>query len=82
MIFYVIFLVRYSTLVFNIFLYVLLILASVILLVGLAVYSQWLLIPWIILMCVDIIRGIISVLFIFFLSHVSFNFLKIFSKIH
>lgn len=60
---------RYSSLVFDIFLYVLLILASVILLVGLALYNQWLLIPWIVLMFVDIVRGVISTVFIFVLSH-------------
>jgi len=60
---------RYSSLVFDICLYVLLILASVILLVGLAVYNQWFLIPWIVLMFVDIVRGVISVIFIFVLSH-------------
>jgi len=45
---------RYSLLLFNICLYVLLVLASVILLIGLAIYSEWLLIPWILLMAVDI----------------------------
>jgi hypothetical protein len=60
---------RYTSLVFDIFLYVLLIFASVILLVGLAMYNQWFLIPWILLMFVDIVRGIISTIFIFVLSH-------------
>ncbi|KAI1721228.1 hypothetical protein Ddc_07674 [Ditylenchus destructor] len=60
---------RYSVLVFDICLYVLLVAASIILLAGLAMYNQWFLIPWIILMFVDIIRGIISTIFIFVYSH-------------
>ncbi|KAH7731465.1 Protein C18D11.1 [Aphelenchoides avenae] len=61
---------RYLLLLADIFLYVLLIIASVTLLVGLASYIQYLLIPWIALMAVEIVRGLISVLFIFVLSHV------------
>jgi len=60
---------RYSLLVFNIILYALLILASIILLVGLYTYTEWLLVPWIILMFVDIIRGFVSTIFIFIYSH-------------
>ncbi|KAI6187655.1 hypothetical protein M3Y98_00268000 [Aphelenchoides besseyi] len=60
---------RYLTLLANIILYIALALASVILLFGLCVYNQWFLIPWIILMVVDIIRGFISVLLIFIFSH-------------
>jgi hypothetical protein len=60
---------RYLTLLFDIFLYVLIVAASVALLIGLCTDNQFLLIPWIVLMTVDIIRGTISVLFIFVLSH-------------
>ncbi|WKX99397.1 hypothetical protein Q1695_014352 [Nippostrongylus brasiliensis] len=60
---------RYSTLVVNIFIYVCVILASILLLIGLSIYNQWLLVPWIIIMGIDIIRGLISVLFIFIYSY-------------
>jgi len=61
--------VRYPTLLFNIVLFGLLVLASLVLLVGLCAYNQWFLIPWIMLMVVDIVRGIISTVFIFIYSH-------------
>ncbi|CAI5444842.1 unnamed protein product [Caenorhabditis angaria] len=60
---------RYTMLLLDIFLYVSLVLASIVLLVGLCVYNQWLLVPWIILMAVDIVRGFISVFFIFWYSY-------------
>uniref|UniRef100_A0A914RH69 Uncharacterized protein n=1 Tax=Parascaris equorum TaxID=6256 RepID=A0A914RH69_PAREQ len=41
---------RKFTLIVDIILYVLLILASVVLLIGLATYIEWLLLPWIFLM--------------------------------
>jgi len=61
--------IRYSAEVFDIFLYALLILASLLLLAGIAFYSEWLLIPWIVLMAVDIVRGFISTIFIFIYSY-------------
>jgi len=64
-------LVRYSAEVFDIFLYAFLCLASLLLLAGIIFYSEWLLIPWIVLMAVDIIRGTISTIFIFIYSYVS-----------
>ncbi|PAV86780.1 hypothetical protein WR25_05431 [Diploscapter pachys] len=60
---------RYMTLMINIFIYVAMILASIVLLIGLAIYNQWLLVPWIIIMAIDIIRGLISVFFIFLFSY-------------
>ncbi|EPB74443.1 hypothetical protein ANCCEY_06453 [Ancylostoma ceylanicum] len=63
---------RYTVLLVNIFLYVGIVLASILLLIGLSIYNQWLLVPWIILMGIDIIRGLISVLFIFIYSYVIF----------
>ncbi|CAI4228990.1 unnamed protein product [Auanema sp. JU1783] len=60
---------RYTTLVVNLFIYVGMILASILLLIGLAIYNQWLLVPWIVLLAIDIIRGLISVFFIFFFSY-------------
>jgi len=60
---------RYLTLLFDIILYGLLVLASIILLIGICTYNQWFLIPWIFLMAIDIIRGFISVLVIFVYSH-------------
>lgn len=67
---------RYLTLLFDLGLYVLLIMASVAVLIGICIYSQWLLVPWIALMAVDIVRGLISVLFIFVLSHVRTSLLR------
>ncbi|KAI6220345.1 hypothetical protein M3Y99_01608700 [Aphelenchoides fujianensis] len=60
---------RYTTLLFNITLYILLVIASVLLLIGLCIYNEWLLLPWIFLMAVDIIRGFITVLLIFIFGH-------------
>uniref|UniRef100_A0A0K0CZD4 Ig-like domain-containing protein n=1 Tax=Angiostrongylus cantonensis TaxID=6313 RepID=A0A0K0CZD4_ANGCA len=62
---------RYTTLVVNIFVYVCVVLASILMLIGLLIYNQWLLVPWMIIMAIDIIRGFISVLFIFIYSYVS-----------
>ncbi|CAJ0941879.1 unnamed protein product, partial [Mesorhabditis belari] len=50
-------------------LWVLLILASVLLIVGIVIYNHWLLAPWMLLMAIDIIRGFISTFMIFWLSH-------------
>ncbi|TKR67351.1 hypothetical protein L596_023517 [Steinernema carpocapsae] len=61
--------VRYTLLVLNILLYVAIVIASILLLIALALYNEWLLLPWIFLMAIDIIRGLISVLFIFIFSH-------------
>ncbi|CAB3402670.1 unnamed protein product [Caenorhabditis bovis] len=60
---------RYTMLLLDVFLYVSLVLASILLLIGLCAYNQWLLVPWIILISVDIIRGFISVFFIFWYSY-------------
>ncbi|VDM60802.1 unnamed protein product [Angiostrongylus costaricensis] len=60
---------RYTTLVVNIFVYVCVVLASILMLLGLLIYNQWLLVPWMIIMAIDIIRGFISVLFIFIYSY-------------
>ncbi|CAD6188523.1 unnamed protein product [Caenorhabditis auriculariae] len=60
---------RYTHLWLDVFLYVSLILASVLLLIGLCMYNQWLLVPWLILMAIDIVRGLISVFFIFWFSY-------------
>ncbi|CAP32105.1 Protein CBG13296 [Caenorhabditis briggsae] len=60
---------RYTSLVIDIILYVSICLASVILLIGLCSYNQWLLIPWGFLMIIDIVRGFISVFFIFWYSY-------------
>uniref|UniRef100_A0A7E4VH81 Conserved plasma membrane protein n=1 Tax=Panagrellus redivivus TaxID=6233 RepID=A0A7E4VH81_PANRE len=60
---------RYSTLWFDIILYIGIVVASLILLAGLAIYSEWLLVPWIVLMIIEVIRGFISVFMIFWLSY-------------
>lgn len=60
---------RRFALIVDIILYVLLIIASIILLIGLASYIEWLLLPWIFLMSFEIIRGMISVFFIFLFAH-------------
>uniref|UniRef100_A0A0N4ZG22 Uncharacterized protein n=1 Tax=Parastrongyloides trichosuri TaxID=131310 RepID=A0A0N4ZG22_PARTI len=60
---------RYVTLLVDVFLWAALIVASVLCLIGLAIYNEWLLIPWILLMLIEVVRGIISVVFIFILSH-------------
>uniref|UniRef100_A0A8R1HZ32 Uncharacterized protein n=1 Tax=Caenorhabditis japonica TaxID=281687 RepID=A0A8R1HZ32_CAEJA len=60
---------RYVSLVIDILLYVSLVLASIVLLVGLCTYNQWLLVPWMFLMIIDVVRGFISVFFIFWYSY-------------
>ncbi|KAJ1352210.1 hypothetical protein KIN20_008416 [Parelaphostrongylus tenuis] len=60
---------RYTVLVVNIFIYVCVVLASILMLIGLLIYNQWLLVPWLIIMAIDIIRGLISVFFIFLFSY-------------
>ncbi|VDO38480.1 unnamed protein product [Haemonchus placei] len=60
---------RYTLLVIDILIYIGMVLASILLLIGLSVYNQWLLVPWIVIMAIDIIRGLISVLFIFIYSY-------------
>ncbi|CAJ0581058.1 unnamed protein product, partial [Mesorhabditis spiculigera] len=56
-------------LLIDVSLWVLLILASVLLIVGIVIYNHWLLVPWMLLMAIDIIRGFISTFMIFWLSH-------------
>lgn len=58
-------------LVINICIFSLLIISSVFLLIGLVAHTQWLLIPWIFLMAIEIVRGFISTIAIFFFSYVS-----------
>ncbi|CAD5220239.1 unnamed protein product [Bursaphelenchus xylophilus] len=60
---------RFFALWFDIGLYALLVLASVILLVGLCVYNHFFLVPWILLMAVEVVRGVISTVLIFVYSH-------------
>uniref|UniRef100_A0A1I7WC10 Uncharacterized protein n=1 Tax=Heterorhabditis bacteriophora TaxID=37862 RepID=A0A1I7WC10_HETBA len=63
--------VRYMILLVNVFIYVAMIIASILLLIGLSIYNQWLFVPWIIVISIDIIRGLISVLFIFIFSYLN-----------
>uniref|UniRef100_A0AC35TUK2 Conserved plasma membrane protein n=1 Tax=Rhabditophanes sp. KR3021 TaxID=114890 RepID=A0AC35TUK2_9BILA len=60
---------RYTLLLVNVFLWVALIIASILCLIGLAIYNEWLLLPWIGLMVIEVIRGLISTFFIFWLSY-------------
>uniref|UniRef100_A0A914W624 Pali-domain-containing protein n=1 Tax=Plectus sambesii TaxID=2011161 RepID=A0A914W624_9BILA len=60
---------RHGLLILNLIIFVLLIIAAIMLVVALGLYIQWLLLPWVALMTIDVIRGIISVLFIFIYSH-------------
>ncbi|CAL2036692.1 hypothetical protein CAEBREN_09735 [Caenorhabditis brenneri] len=60
---------RSVSLFIDILLYGSLILASIILLIGLCSYNHWLLLPWAFLMIIDIVRGFISVFFIFWYSY-------------
>uniref|UniRef100_A0A914HE59 Uncharacterized protein n=1 Tax=Globodera rostochiensis TaxID=31243 RepID=A0A914HE59_GLORO len=60
---------RYVLLLFALCLYIPLIFASILLLAGICLSSEWLLIPWLILLPLDILRGLFSCLFIFLLSH-------------
>uniref|UniRef100_A0AC34FF78 Uncharacterized protein n=1 Tax=Panagrolaimus sp. ES5 TaxID=591445 RepID=A0AC34FF78_9BILA len=55
----------------DIILYILIVIASLLMLVGLLIYNQWLLIPWIILMCFEVFRGLISVFFMFWFSYLN-----------
>uniref|UniRef100_A0A915ERC2 Uncharacterized protein n=1 Tax=Ditylenchus dipsaci TaxID=166011 RepID=A0A915ERC2_9BILA len=76
---------RYSTLVFDIFLYVLLILASVILLVGLALYNQWFLIPWMVLIHGNLARIATGIFFLglqFFHISILLIIIAKFQRIH
>jgi hypothetical protein len=50
-------------------LYVPLIIASLALLVGVCLNSPWLLLPWLILMPFDVLRGLISSILILLMSH-------------
>ncbi|KAK0421233.1 hypothetical protein QR680_015127 [Steinernema hermaphroditum] len=60
---------RYGVLVFNIILFIAIVIASILLLISVALYNEWLMLPWIGLMAIEVIRGLISVLFIFIFSH-------------
>uniref|UniRef100_A0A914Z5L5 Uncharacterized protein n=1 Tax=Panagrolaimus superbus TaxID=310955 RepID=A0A914Z5L5_9BILA len=51
--------------------YILIVIASLLMLVGLLIYNQYLLIPWILLMCVEVFRGLISVFFMFWYSYLN-----------
>ncbi|KAL3090301.1 hypothetical protein niasHS_006753 [Heterodera schachtii] len=59
---------RYVLLVIALCLYIPLIFASILLLAGVSLSSKWLLIPWLILLPLDILRGLFSSLFIFLFS--------------
>jgi hypothetical protein len=61
--------VRYTLHLFNLILWALLIPASILLLIGVCAYFEWLLIPWMLLMVVDIVRGFISTVFIAIYSY-------------
>ncbi|GMR43370.1 hypothetical protein PMAYCL1PPCAC_13565, partial [Pristionchus mayeri] len=54
---------------FDIFIYVLMIICSLLVLVGVCTYNYWLLVPWLVIMLVEIIRGLISCFFLFWYSH-------------
>uniref|UniRef100_A0A8R1TMZ1 Peptidase S54 rhomboid domain-containing protein n=1 Tax=Onchocerca volvulus TaxID=6282 RepID=A0A8R1TMZ1_ONCVO len=60
---------RRSILVIDIILYALIIIASILLLISLSLYVEWLLVPPIFLMILDITRRLITVFFIFFFAH-------------
>lgn len=60
---------RFVVLIIDVCLYAGIVLASLLLLIGIACYSQWLLLPWLFLMALDVIRGTISTLFIFVLTY-------------
>ncbi|GMT19911.1 hypothetical protein PFISCL1PPCAC_11208, partial [Pristionchus fissidentatus] len=60
---------RYFHLLFDIFIYVSMIICSLLLLIGIYTYNHWLLAPWIVLMPIEIIRGLISTFYIFWYSH-------------
>jgi hypothetical protein len=62
---------RSWVLFWDIVLYILIVIASLIMLVGLLIHNQWLLIPWIILMCIEVFRGFISVFFMFWYSYLN-----------
>ncbi|GMS90109.1 hypothetical protein PENTCL1PPCAC_12284, partial [Pristionchus entomophagus] len=60
---------RYLHLIIDIVIYICVILASLLVLVGVCTYNYWLLIPWLAIMGVEIIRGLISCFFMFWYSH-------------
>jgi len=60
---------RATLLIIDLFIFVVLLIGAVLLLIAMLVYVQWLLLPWLFAMGVDVLRGIISVLFIFIYSH-------------
>ncbi|VDM96154.1 unnamed protein product [Thelazia callipaeda] len=70
---------RKFRLITDIIVYVLLIIASMLLLIGLSTYVEWLLLPWIFLMILDVIRGLITVFFILSFAH--WNLVRIASGI-
>lgn len=61
--------IRFPILVIDVILYVLLTLCSALLFVALFCNIHWLLLPWIGLMCLDVIRGFISCILIFVWSY-------------
>jgi len=56
---------RKPILILNIVIYGLLVFGAVLVLIALCIDSEWLLLPWMIMMTLDLIRGTISVIFIF-----------------
>jgi len=60
--------IRFPVLIINIVIYSLLIVAAILVFVAICINFPWLLLPWIGMMCWDILRGTISVIFIFILS--------------
>uniref|UniRef100_A0AC35GH34 Uncharacterized protein n=1 Tax=Panagrolaimus sp. PS1159 TaxID=55785 RepID=A0AC35GH34_9BILA len=62
---------RSWVLFWDIVLYILIVIASLIMLVGLLIYNEWLLLPWIALMAFEVFRGLISVFFMFWYSYLN-----------
>ena len=62
---------RSWVLFWDIVLYILIVIASLIMLVGLIIYNEWLLLPWIALMAFEVFRGLISVFFMFWYSYLN-----------
>jgi len=60
--------IRYPILIINIVIYTLVIIAAILIFVALCVNLPWLILPWIGMMCLDIFRGLISVIVIFVYS--------------
>ncbi|KAF8357251.1 hypothetical protein PRIPAC_92246 [Pristionchus pacificus] len=60
---------RYLHLIVDILIYIGVILCSLLLLVGVCTYSYWCLAPWLVVMLIEIVRGLISCFFMFWYSH-------------